>query len=93
MIPILYDSTETTFAANGLGRLTDCTRCEVTEERNGIYECVFDYPATGKMFDKLTIGRYIFTTHDDKKDPQAFQIYYRSAPLQGVVTFRAWHIS
>ena len=93
MIPILFESTETAFTGNGLGRLTDCTRCEVTEERNGIYECAFDYPATGKMFDSLTIGRYIFVTHDDKKDPQAFQIYYRSAPLQGVVTFRAWHIS
>lgn len=93
MIPILFESTETAFTGNGLGRLTDCARCEVTEERNGIYECVFEYPVTGTMFDKLTIGRYIFTTHDDTTDPQAFEIYYRSAPLRGLVTFRAWHIS
>lgn len=93
MIPILFDTNETAFTNNGLGRLTDCTRCEVTEERNGVYECEFDYPISGEMFPELTEGRYIFTTHDDSKTPQAFEIYYKSAPLEGVCTFRAWHIS
>ncbi len=40
MIPIIYESSETDFISNGLGRLRDCMSCEVTEERNGIYECV-----------------------------------------------------
>ena len=39
MIPILYREAERDFTTNGIGRLIDCTRCIVTEERNGIYEC------------------------------------------------------
>lgn len=93
MIPILFESNETAFTSNGLGRLTDCTRCEVTEERNGIYEVEFDYPISGAMFSQITEGRYIYVTHDESKTPQPFEIYFRSAPLEGVVTFRAWHIS
>ena len=31
----LQESTETSFATNGLGALSDAISCEVTEERNG----------------------------------------------------------
>ena len=47
MIPILYDYAERKFTTNGIGRLSDCISCTVTEERNGIYECEFKYPITG----------------------------------------------
>ena len=40
MIPILYSGSETAFTSNGIGRLTDCIKCTVTEEKNGIYENV-----------------------------------------------------
>lgn len=93
MIPILFPSTETSFTSNGLGRLADCTRCEVTEERNGVYECEFDYPVSGKLYDQIVIGTYIAATHDDKGDVQPFEIYMRTAPLNGLVTFNARHIS
>ena len=93
MIPILFDSSETSFTGNGLGRLTDAIKCEVTEERNGIYECELQYPITGALFSQMAEGCYIYTTHDDSKKPQAYQIYFRSAPLEGICTFRAWHIS
>lgn len=93
MIPILFPSTETSFTSNGLGRLADCTRCEVTEERNGVYECEFDYPVSGKLYDQIAIGTYIAVTHDDKGDVQPFEIYMRTAPLNGLVTFNARHIS
>lgn len=93
MKPILYESSETTFTSNGLGRLADCISCTVTEERNGIYECQFDYPITGGMFDQITEGRIIGVIHDDKKDIQPFDIYARTAPINGVVTFYAHHIS
>ena len=56
MIPILYDSTETAFANNGLGRLRDCISCVVTEERNGIYECDFEYPIDGVNYDRIQCG-------------------------------------
>lgn len=93
MIPILYDKTETTFTSNGLGRLADCLRCIVTEERNGIYECEFDYPISGPKYDQIQEGQIIAATHDDNGDIQPFDIYHRTAPIDGVVTFYARHIS
>lgn len=93
MIPILYDKTETAFLSNGLGRLTECSRCEVTEERNGVYELEFVYPVTGKLYSQLIQGGVVSVIHDDKKDRQAFDIYKYSAPIDGNVTFYARHIS
>ena len=94
MIPILYTADETQFRTNGLGRLSDCTRCIVTEERNGIYECEFDYPITGVHFEDIDFGRIVACTHDDRHDIQPFIIYSRTVPdLNGVVTFNAYHIS
>lgn len=93
MIPILYEKTETTFASNGIGRLVDCIRCIVTEERNGLYECEFDYPITGKLYPEIIEGRIIAAAHDDTGDVQPFDIYHRTAPINGIVTFYAHHIS
>lgn len=93
MIPRLFSSNEVAFSGLGLGDLVDCTACEVTEERNGSYELVLGYPVSGILFDKLQIGRYIYATHDDTGTPQAFEIYKISAPLDGIVTINAWHIS
>lgn len=93
MIPILFEKAETSFTSNGLGRLSDCIRCIVTEERNGIYECEFDYPVSGLMFSQIEEGRIIGCTHDDNHDIQPFDIYGRSEPINGVVTFYAHHIS
>lgn len=94
MIPILYDSSETAFTSNGLGRLTECTSCRVTEVRNGEYECEFKYPVTGRLYDQITEGTIISCTHDDQGDRQPFVIYRKSNPdLKGVVTFNAHHLT
>lgn len=94
MIPILYTADETRFVTNGIGRLSDCTRAIVTEERNGIYELEFDYPITGAHFEEIERGRIVAVTHDDKHDIQPFVIYQRNVPdLNGIVTFNAHHIS
>ena len=93
MIPILYDQTDKQFASGGLGFLADCTRCQVSQERNGIFECEFEYPITGPLYDKIQERRIIYATHDDSGDPQPFDIYARSAPINGIVTFYAHHIS
>lgn len=93
MTPILFAANETTFTSNGIGRLTDAVSCLVTEERNGQYELVMQYPIDGEMFGEIACGKYIFATHDESKTPQAFQIYRISAPLEGLVTINAWHIS
>ncbi len=93
MIPILYEKTETQFTNNGIGLLSDCIYCNVTEERNGIYECEFQYPQTGIHFDDITEGRIIACTHDEAGDLQAFDIYKSSKVIDGIVTFYARHIS
>lgn len=93
MIPILYESNETLFTSNGLGRLRDCVSCLCYEERNGIYEVDFEYPITGANFDLIQLGRIIGVTHDESDDIQPFDIVSYSRPIDGVVTFHCTHIS
>lgn len=93
MIPILYEKNEEYFTSNGLGRLRDCISCTVTEERNGIYECDFEYPVTGAHFDDILLGRIIGVTHDDSGNVQPFDIVSYSKPLDGIVSFHCTHIS
>lgn len=92
MIPILYSNTEQ-IGTNGLGRLSDCISCEVTEERNGIFEVVFSYPITGIHYSDIATGRIIYVTHDASKNPQPFVIYKQSKAINGIVTYNAHHIS
>ena len=93
MIPILYDTNETSFTSNGLGRLRDCIECKVTEERNGVYEADFQYPVTGANFDKIKVGRIIGVTHNESENIQPFDIVSYEKPINGVVTFHCTHIS
>lgn len=93
MIPILYDSTETDFTSNGLGRLSEATSCIVTEARNGEYEMELKYPITGRLYDQINEGMIVSCTHDDKGDRQPFVIYRRSAPMNGIVVFSGHHKS
>lgn len=93
MIPILFTPDERDFTSNGLGRLTDCRKFEVTEERNGVYEAYFEYPVDGPLFEELKYGYFVYATHDESKTPQAFEIYSKEADMSGWASFRAWHIS
>ena len=93
MIPILFDNNEASFTNNGLGRLTDCISCVVTEERNGIYECDFEYPVNGAHYDLIKCGRIIGVTHNDSDDIQPFDIVSYTKPINGIVSFHAVHVS
>lgn len=93
MYPILYEANETLFQSNGIAVLVDAYRCDVTEQRNGIYELEMDYPISGKHYNDIIEGRIIGAIHDDNKDVQPFVIYSRSADIGGKVTFYAHHIS
>lgn len=93
MIPILYEANETAFANAGLCRLTDILSCVVTEQKNGIYECDFEYPVDGVNFDLITPGRIIYCWHDDTKKPQPFDIVAYTKPIEGIVQFHATHVS
>lgn len=93
MIPILYDSNETAFTSNGIGRLVDAIFCTVTEERNGPYELEMQYPVDGRYFEEITHSRIIFADPADGKSPQPFRVYRISKPLDGICTVYAEHIS
>lgn len=93
MIPILYPKNETAFTSNGIGRLAGCISFTVTEERNGIFEAEFVYPITGKHYAEIEEGMIVSALHDDSRTPQPFEIYRRTAPIDGLVTFYAHHIS
>lgn len=93
MIPILYDNKETDFTKNGIGFLRDCTSCKVTEERNGEYEAEFKYPITGSLYSEISVDRIVKLKPNETSELQLFRIYKNSKPLNGVVTFKAQHIS
>ena len=93
MIPILYDSNESAFASNGLCRLRDVVSCVVTEERNGIYECDFEYPVNGANYNLIQCGRIIAVVHDETGDVQPFEIVSCTRPIERIVSFHAVHIS
>lgn len=93
MIPILFDSTELTFATNGIGRLADAVSCVVREERNGIFELSMQYPMSGIHFSEISEDRLIFAQPRPGAASQAFRIYEVSKPINGIVTVNARHIS
>lgn len=93
MIPILYESTEKDFKCNGIGFLNDCISCAVTEERNGIYEAELKYPLTGRLYNEISVDRIIKVKANETSDLQLFRIYKNSKPLNGIVTYKAQHIS
>lgn len=93
MIPILYETTETTFTTNGIGRLSDAVSCTVTEVRNGEYELEMEYPITGIHYSDIELTRLILAIPADGKNAQPFEIYDISRPLNGIVTIYARHIS
>lgn len=93
MIPILYKADTTNFNTFGIGALPDTISCEVTEERNGAYECVVKYPVTGMNYSEIKRERIIKAKPSDTGSPQAFRIYRVTTPINGIVKIYAQHIS
>ncbi len=95
MIPILYESITAPIVPNhyGLGSLTDCLSCEVTEERNGIYTLTLTYPATGIHADEIAVERFIKVKPNYMDDPQLFRIYKVGKVMAGKFTVYARHLS
>ena len=93
MIPILYPADATDFSTYGIGTLADAIFCEVTEERNGQYECLMKYPITGRHYDSITKECLIKTKPNDTSDPQVFRVYRITKPLNGIVSIYGQHIS
>lgn len=93
MIPVLFRADATKFDTFGIGVLADCLSCEVTEERNGAYECTLKYPITGRHYSELRTERLVKAKPNDTAKDQMFRIYRISTPIDGVVTVYAQHLS
>ena len=91
--PILYSATETKFDHNGIGILSACVSCEVTEEANGIFELSMTYPMDGVHFAEIGDRAIVKAKSDQLRDPQLFRVYAISKPMNGIVTVLAEHIS
>lgn len=91
--PILYSATETNFDHNGIGILSDCVSCEVTEEANGIFELALAYPMDGIHYEYISDRTIIKANVDQFREPQFFRVYAKSKPMSGIVTILAEHIS
>jgi len=93
MIPILYPADTTMFVTRGLGPLTDAISCTVTEERNGSYELTMQYPVGGNHYNDITERCIVWAIPSPYRDPQPFRIYQVEAPMNGIVTIHAHHLS
>lgn len=93
MIPILYAASETDFATNGIGLLTDAVSCTVTEERNGAYEATLVYPAKGHLAEYIAEDAIIKAKANDTDEPQLFRIYKSGKQIGSNTTWNAEHIS
>ena len=93
MIPVLYPPNTTDFSSFGLGVLTDTISCEVTEERNGVFECLLKYTVSGQHYGLITKECVIKAKPNDTAADQAFRIYRITKPLNGIVTIYGQHIS
>ena len=89
----LYNAVETAFNTNGLGVLADAISCEVSEERNGGFELVMEYPVDGVLFDDIQNRNIIYCKPSPSGKYQPFRIYRITRPIGGVVTVYAQHIS
>lgn len=93
MMPVLYLPNAVDFSSFGLGVLTDTVSCEVTEERNGVFECLLKYPVSGQHYGLITKECIIKAKPNDTAADQAFRIYRITKPLNGIVTIYGQHIS
>lgn len=95
MYPILYKTVTTGSVPShyGLGVLSDCLSCEVTEERNGGYELAMEYPASGIHASDLITRRIIKAKPNFTDEPQLFRIYKIGKTINGKFTVYAQHIS
>lgn len=95
MIPILkervYENNVISFKT--VGFLSDAHDCQVTEERNGIFEMSFSYPVESMMFSYLREDLLVLAKPNDTDNNQMFRIYEITKPINGVVTVNCEHIS
>ena len=89
MTPILLKAD----AKTKIGWLSECIECEVTEERNGVYELELVYPIGATHANDIVTDCYIKAKPNQTSTNQLFHIYKVSKPINGEFTVYAEHVS
>lgn len=98
MIPILLNKSKglATLAndiTGGIGEIADAYDGIAIEEANGKKEISFKLPIDSPRYSQVVVGSWIKTKVDEYHDPQIFEVYKITKPINGIVTVRAEHIS
>lgn len=95
MRPIILPSDTTSFPAitNGLGRLSDCYSCLVTEEINSTYTATAACHVSSPHSDLIVEGNYLYLQHDSTGDYQPFEIRKVTKKNDGTIEAYCEHIS
>lgn len=75
MNPILYESRETDFNHNGLGKMNETLSAIVTEVANGEFELEVVYPIGGRLYKRIQDHMLIKAKPNSVDDPHVFRIY------------------
>ena len=89
MIPKLYQKDGTTL----IGTLTNCIKCLVEEERNGLFELTLQYPNNETISTSLVYDNIIICDSNDTLKNQKFRIYDTRRMMNNTIEVYARHIS
>lgn len=95
MQPRLYDAVASTTAYdnNGYGFFSTCSKCEVTEERNGVYSLSMIITDRDPLADTAIVGMFIKAKANQYDKPQLFEINEIICDSSnGSITINANHI-
>lgn len=94
MLPRLYRASVTVsdYNNNGLGFFSTCKKCEVTEERNGLYTLSMEIKRNDRLAQLVAVGMIIKAKPNSKDNPQLFYITKIDINKYGDITITANHI-
>ena len=89
MIPILYGPDR----VSPLTYLSDAAACDVTEERNGVFELLLEIPTASEQYPLINNDCWIKAKPSDNGRDQFFRVYAVEKSMPGLAVVRAEHIS
>ena len=97
MLPRLYQNATKIieghdFDNNGYGFFNQCTKCDVTEERNGEYFAEIEIGANDRLIDKVSPGMFVKAKPNPKDPPQLFEVNEVVISKNGSASIKANHI-
>lgn len=95
MMPRLYDAVAdlAAYDNNGYGFFSTCSKCEVTEERNGAYSLAMIISENDQLANTAMVGMFVKAKSNQYDKPQLFEINeIIKDSSNGMITINANHI-